>query len=273
MTHSIRIPSLFRALPLGLVLVSGCGDGIETNLNPEFEAGRTSALPPEALVIGLVLGDEVRAYPLQYLAPIEILNDKVGARPIAITWCPLSASGVVFSREVNGDVLTFKFHPDLYKRNLIVEDLETHSQWNQLERGGIKGRMRDSHLQQLPSLQTTWGVWRELHPDSKVMLPGWGEHSFSYRPMGNPKSDGLADRSLVHVVFGPGETKVFPLQELEMLDDFLVETVGGSSVRVHFRAEGPTAFAESLEGELLPGITLYNQYVEELYPEAKYWRR
>ena len=35
----------------------------------------------------------------------EVINDKLGAEAIVVTWCPLCGSALVFNREVDGEVL------------------------------------------------------------------------------------------------------------------------------------------------------------------------
>ncbi len=46
------------------------------------------ALNPSELVLGVVVGNEARAYPINMLTgpQREILNDTLGGRPIAATW-------------------------------------------------------------------------------------------------------------------------------------------------------------------------------------------
>ena len=41
---------------------------------------------PKEYVLGLVLNDKARAYPFSVLSRHEIVNDKVGGIPIAVTW-------------------------------------------------------------------------------------------------------------------------------------------------------------------------------------------
>ena len=41
---------------------------------------------PDELVMGVVFGDEARAYSVELLSSHEIVNDTVGGRKIAVTW-------------------------------------------------------------------------------------------------------------------------------------------------------------------------------------------
>lgn len=261
-----------RWLPLilGLSLLVACG--LPVNENPEFESPSEAGLDPDELVVGIDLNGSVRAYPIKALAPLEILNDQIGDRPVAITWCPLSASSAIFDRMVDGQLLTLRFHPDLYKFNLIVEDLETKTQWSQLAMRAIGGTLEGTSLELLPSLQTTWEHWYQLHPNTVVMRPTWGGHGFIYRPPGEVGPDGLAPKSLVHVVWVNGDTRAYPLEELRALGIPLVDEVGGGLVSVRHVAHGPTATVLNEDGSPVPGITLYREYLPEFYPEVRLWR-
>ena len=49
-------------------------------------------LEDEDLVVGLFIGGEARAYPVRLLSLHEVVNDQVGDKMIAVTWCPLCYS-------------------------------------------------------------------------------------------------------------------------------------------------------------------------------------
>jgi len=255
---------------LGLAFLASCG--LPVNENPEFDSPAEADLDPGELVIGIEMDGEARAYPITAMAPLEILNDTMRGVPIAITWCPLSASSAIFNREVDGQALTLRFHPDLYKFNLIVEDLETHTQWSQLAKGSIEGELDGTELELINSYQVTWEYWYEQHPNTVVMRPRWGGHPFAYRDPGEPEADGLAPKSLVHMVWVDGEGKGYPLEELASLGGPLTDEVGGRIVTVRHVADGPTAAATFEDGTPVPGITLYREYLPEFYPNARLWR-
>lgn len=240
--------------------------------NPEFSPAAEVDLEPEALVIGVQLGQEVKAYPISAMAPLEILNDEIGGEPIAITWCPLSASSAVFSRRVGDTVHRFNFHPDLYLMNLLVFDDATESQWSQLALGALRGELEGTPWPLLPSLHTTWGHWRALHPETLVMDPIWGTHEFQYREAGDPGPDGMGERSLVHVVPWNGEMRAYPLDAVAQAGgtwvDALEEETDEAPIHVRYLPEGPTSWAQDPEGNLLPGITMYRKHVGDFYPEA-----
>ncbi len=62
-------------------------DGIPAILSPTFKEGSKSPwLKGEAPVIGVEINGDSRAYPVAILSRREIVNDKVGGIPIAVTW-------------------------------------------------------------------------------------------------------------------------------------------------------------------------------------------
>ncbi|MCZ6788909.1 MAG: DUF3179 domain-containing (seleno)protein, partial [Chloroflexi bacterium] len=92
-------------------------------------------------VIVVQIGDDVRAYPLDSLMSHEIVDDVVGGRPIAVTWCPLCNTALVFDREVDGRVFTFGVSGLLRQSNMIMWDHETESWWQQGTAEAIVGSM------------------------------------------------------------------------------------------------------------------------------------
>jgi len=49
-------------------------------------AGAERQMAADEHVLGLALGGEARAYPLGYLSAHEVVNDRVGEVPVAVTW-------------------------------------------------------------------------------------------------------------------------------------------------------------------------------------------
>jgi len=49
-------------------------------------AGETSFVPDRLPVIGVTQGLEIKAYPIPVLSRVEIVNDQIGGRAIAVTW-------------------------------------------------------------------------------------------------------------------------------------------------------------------------------------------
>jgi len=134
-----------------------------------------------------------RAYPVRILSYHEVVNDVLGAgersgagptgsdgsgpsRPVAVTWCPICASAVVFDRRVDGRVLTFGVSGKLADDALVLYDRETGSEWKQPLGRAIDGPLAGRELSVLPASVTSWRRFRSAYPDGVVLQPvGGGE--------------------------------------------------------------------------------------------------
>jgi hypothetical protein len=92
-------------------------------------------------VLAVEVGREVRAYPLQIMVWHEIVNDTLGGRPIAVTYCPLCNSSLVLDRRVRGRTLTFGTTGNLRNSDLVMWDRQTESWWQQLSAEAVVGEL------------------------------------------------------------------------------------------------------------------------------------
>ena len=127
-------------------------------------------IEPREPVIALELeGETPRAYPVRYLMWHEIANDVVGGVPIAVTFCPLCNSGVVFDRRVDGRTLGFGVSGLLRHSDMVMYDRQTESWWQQAVGRAIVGEMTGTELTPLPSWMESWAEFRERNPQGLVM--------------------------------------------------------------------------------------------------------
>jgi len=112
-----------------------------------------------------------RAYPVRILGYHEIVNDEIDGRPVAVTWCPICGSALVFDRRVGGQVLTFGTSGKLADDGLVLYDRETGSEWRQPSGEAIAGELRGRTLDVLPATVTTYERFTEDHPDGRTLQP------------------------------------------------------------------------------------------------------
>jgi hypothetical protein len=147
-------------------------DGIPSIDAPEFvpvaEAGDLAATEP---VIGLVVAGDARAYPLRILIRHEIVNDTVGGVPVAVTYCPLCNSAVVFDRRVAGEATEFGTTGKLRNSDLVMYDRATESWWQQFLGEAIVGARTGTQLKVLPARLESWERFAERFPDGRVLVP------------------------------------------------------------------------------------------------------
>jgi len=154
-------------------------DGIPALSDPVFiAASDETRIGGREPVIALELaGETPRAYPIRYLTWHEIVNDAVGARPVAVTFCPLCNSALVFDRMVGGQLRTFGVSGKLRNSDMIMYDRETESWWQQALGEGIVGVHTGDALVQIPSWMESWDQFRTRNPDGLVMdQPAWSRN-------------------------------------------------------------------------------------------------
>lgn len=124
----------------------------------------------------VVEDDPPRAYPVRILSYHEIVNDILEGeqRPIAVTWCPICASAVVYDRTADGQVLTFGTSGKLADDALVMYDRETGSEWKQPLGRAISGPLEGVELTVVPAPMTSWERFRTGYPDGLVLQPVHG---------------------------------------------------------------------------------------------------
>ncbi len=148
-------------------------DSIQAIEDPQFERSEDADrhLESDERVIGVVINGDARAYPIPILSAHEIVNDVVGGEPVAITWCPLCYTALVFSREINSseEALSFGVSGSLLHNSLVMYDRETESLWSQLYGAAIDGPLAGSSLSYFPAIHTEWELWYSQYPESQVL--------------------------------------------------------------------------------------------------------
>jgi Protein of unknown function (DUF3179). len=164
------------------------GDAIPSVDDPTF-GGEYIREEDDKVII--VEASPTRIYPVRILSYHEIVNDVLDAgerpdsgtvtgraqesaaesRPIAITWCPICASAVVFDRRIEGRVLTFGTSGKLADNALVMHDRETESEWKQPLGRAISGPLNGQELSVLPTPVMSWRRFRSKYPDGVVVQP------------------------------------------------------------------------------------------------------
>ncbi|MEX5729262.1 hypothetical protein Ga0609869_002615 [Rhodovulum iodosum] len=161
----------------GEIVSGGPGrDGIPALSAPAFRpaAGETRLSDREPVMVLDLGAGPARAYPIRYLTWHEIVNDTVAGRPVAVTFCPLCNSGLVFDRQVGGEVLDFGVTGKLRNSDMVMYDRQSESWWQQATGEGIVGRYTGTQLTQLPAWMQSWAAFRAAHPEGLVMdQPDW----------------------------------------------------------------------------------------------------
>ncbi|MEE8346624.1 MAG: DUF3179 domain-containing (seleno)protein, partial [Dehalococcoidia bacterium] len=130
---------------------------------PVSEAANDDRLSPADEVLGLNLGDEIKAYPLRRLGNAAV-NDSLGGQRIVVFSSADGPSGNAFRAEVDGRALAFAFRDGGYV------DEETGSRWD-LSGSATAGPLKGERLEPLPSRYTFWFAFVAAFPETNVYAP------------------------------------------------------------------------------------------------------
>lgn len=123
----------------------------------------------DEVVLGVVINGEAVAYPLRILGWHELANDTVGGVDIAIVYCTLCRSALVFDRDVAGQRLDFQTSGLLLNSNKIMYDVQTGSLWHHLRGLAIGGELAGTELTMRAVNHLRWSDWVAEYPDSEVL--------------------------------------------------------------------------------------------------------
>ncbi|MDP9041605.1 MAG: DUF3179 domain-containing protein [Bacteroidota bacterium] len=122
------------------------------------------------LIIGIIINNEARAYPIQIIGYHHQVRDTVGNTPVMITYCTVCRTGRVYSPAVNGKLEKFRL-VGMDHFNAMFEDESTKSWWQQATGIAIAGSLKGSRLEEIPSRQSTLTSWLQLYPNSTILQP------------------------------------------------------------------------------------------------------
>lgn len=145
-------------------------DGIPALASAEFLPVAAAEIPDKEPVITVEIeGEQPRAYPVRYLTWHEIVNDWIGEIPVAVTFCPLCNSALVFDRNTAFGVLEFGVSGKLRNSDMIMFDRETESWWQQFTGEAIVGALLGTRLEVLVSWMEPMSAFRQRNPQGLVM--------------------------------------------------------------------------------------------------------
>ena len=160
-------------------------DGIPALNNPSFTTIEEAPFKEDSEGILVSFDTTHRVYPFAILVWHEIVNDKIGEKAIAVTFCPLCDSSIVFNRNSNDTTLTFGVSGLLYESNLLMYDTSTESLWSQALGRAVVGTYTGEELEILPAQRITLQELREKYPTAQVLNTNTGfNRSYGNNPYG-----------------------------------------------------------------------------------------
>ncbi len=154
-----------------------CIPSLESPNRSPIGGANLGYLDDDELIVGIWNGTKHVAYPHAILDWHEIVNES----GYTISYCPLTGSAIHLSTSVEYGVSGL-----LFNSNLIMYDRETDSYWPQMLLRSAAGDRSGGELHLNNLVETTWGNWKALFPDTEVVNSDT-EHSRNYNryPYGN----------------------------------------------------------------------------------------
>jgi Protein of unknown function (DUF3179) len=242
--------------PDQITSTGGSMAGIDAITQPAFvTAPSAKYLALDDRVVGVILKGTMRAYPLKILTWHQVIDDSIAGSPIAVTYCPLTGSAIVYNRILGQKTLTLGTSDRLYDSNLLFFDQATKSLWSQIKGEAIAGPLTGSRLNPLPSVVTPWGVWKVYHPETLVLNASAAdigkfakdstaryERSRVMLPV-STLDDRMAPKERVLGLSINGASVAFPFTSLDGAKPPVSATVGGTPVTIVYDAASKTAGA------------------------------
>ena len=260
-------------IPADKVFIGGPPrDGIPSIDEPQFlSAQQAGFLKDSDRILGVSYKGESRAYPIRILNWHEIVNDKIQGDAIAVTYCPLCGSGIVYNANINGESYEFGVSGLLYNSDMLLYDRETETLWSQILAKAVSGKLVGTELEIIQSSHTSWKAWKEKHPDSKVLSLKTGySRDYSRSPYGSYddqtttyfpvefKSKRYHPKERVLGINVNGKQKVYPFVEiLKNSQGRFTDEFDGETLTIEFDADNRDGQIKNSKGEIIPSINTF----------------
>ncbi len=155
--------------------ISDPRDAIPPIDNPRFEAvSESDWIEDQEPGVLIEIEGDARFYPLSVMTRHEIVNDEIAEVPVAVTYCPLCNTALVFDRRFEGETLRLGVSGLLRNSDLVMWDDITQTLWQQVTGEAIVGKHAGESLTPLASAIVRWADFRDTHPDGQALSSDQG---------------------------------------------------------------------------------------------------
>jgi len=144
--------------------------------NPPVQTAEEATwLTDDAVVFGVVINGEARAYPRQIMEVREMVNDTLGGRDFAMPYCTLCGSAQVwFTDDLPGGIErpVLRTSGLLSRSNKVMYDIVSGSVFDTFLGTADSGPLLDQEiaLGGHTVVTSTWGAWVEDNPNTTVLI-------------------------------------------------------------------------------------------------------
>ena len=159
------------------VLDKGGGGRIADPYALYYEDGRAGVLgetnpddrlPAKALVVGVSIDGNSKAYALDALSNANALNDTFADQDVLAFYDDATATALIFDRNVNGTPLTFSAQGVPNGVQTVLVDDQTGSRWSAFSGRALDGELQGAALKRIPSHLSFWFAWSDWHPQTQL---------------------------------------------------------------------------------------------------------
>jgi hypothetical protein len=124
-------------------------------------------LKPKTMILGLGVGGADKAFPLEALRQVRVINDEIGGKPVLLVHQPKTDTTTAFVAQASGQRLTFAAaNADA----TTLTDKETGSRWSPYGEC-TAGKLKGSKLEMLVLEPEYWFAWSEFHRETTIYTP------------------------------------------------------------------------------------------------------
>lgn len=142
--------------------------------NPEVSSAEEATwLADDAIIFGVEVNGEYRAYPRRIMEVREMINDTLGGRDLGIPYCTLCGAAQAYFTDVEGiDRPVLRTSGLLIRSNKVMYDITSHSVFDTFKGNAVTGPLAEKGivLDQATVITTEWGAWKAAHPDTTVLV-------------------------------------------------------------------------------------------------------
>src|SRR5258708_3375088 len=215
--------------------------------SPAFAGADEVKVNLDDKVLAVRISQQARAYPIRTMGYHHIVNDTVAGLPIAVTYCTLCHTGLVWSRVIDGRTLHFRL-AGINNGNALLRDEETSSIWQQSTGEAIFGPLKGRQLEMVPSDELTFALWRKEQPLGLVLKPDtryeaeydpkdWERHVAMTRTVVDTTKSGIGPHQLMIGVTVGGQSKAYPIEAI-LGATLIQDRIDGSPVVVVVGPDG-----------------------------------
>ena len=149
--------------------------------------------PDDAIVFGIVEGDDAVALPKHIMEIHEMVNMTIGGRRFGIPYCTLCGSAQAYYTDQlpgTSGPLVLRTSGLLSRSNKVMYDLTTMSVFDTFTGAAVSGPLQDAGvvLELVTVTVSSWDDWKSEHPDTRIIAEDGGiGRSYDLDPLRRPR--------------------------------------------------------------------------------------